>query len=376
MKYHLEQLWQQRFVPFVRETIYYAQYIARGGLMLTIILLALAGIFYYPQIIEMIPEGFPVGLLMALFLSVFLARGQHRTLLHEADLVFLTPQEERMPTYFGSSFRYNFFLQGAVVLILLVALAPLFVHRVAYEGQPIYLYFLLPIILKGWNLHISWHIHRLVRPAPRGLHAIVRYLFHFMLLYWFFHLASLWWLALCALLVLLFYILQHHIIKHHRFNWLHLREMEDRLSNRFFRFAAQFVDVPIANRHVKGQRWLSGLAELLPFKHDNTYQYLMIKSFLRSYGLLGIYLRLTVIGLLLISFVDIMWLQAVVFIMFLIITRLQLKILLVHHKEQFWYRLHPAEPNRLKLAHAWLVNRLLGMQMAMFIIPIAIQMFW
>jgi ABC-2 type transport system permease protein len=211
MTVDVEQLAGVRIQAFVGTAIRYWSFIGRGGLSVTIILLVILGMIYYQDLLDLIPEHAPVAPVLAVILTFFVARTAHRTFLEEADLMFLTPLEERMDRYFQRTFRYNLVLQCASVLIVLIVFAPLYVDQLAAEGQSVWPYYIVPLLVKGWNLQSSWSVQKLQDARKIRYHALLRFAFTFLFLYWLLAGGTLGLLALFVMILVVFYIFERRV---------------------------------------------------------------------------------------------------------------------------------------------------------------------
>src|SRR5699024_10293583 len=78
----------------------------------------------------------------------------------------------------------------------------------------------------------------------------------------------------------------------------------------FYRFASNFVNVPNMAKRMKKRRLLAKVIErVVPFKHSATFTYLYRLTFLRSSDYFNLYVRLTVIGGIVIYFIPNMWVK-------------------------------------------------------------------
>jgi ABC-2 type transport system permease protein len=236
MKIDINQIFQERFNDYYREASRYWRLIASSGLLFTVSILTILGLIYYRDFLAWIPGWVPIPVVLSLLFGVLVTRGAHRTLLKEADLLFLTPIERKMDQYFSKTERYNFILQGVGIAILLVILSPLYVDKIPEENQKLLFYFLIPILLKGWNLQSNWVVLRWQDKNKIRYHTALRLTFNVLFLYWFFVGGHILLLLGFSLIILLFYILERKIRISHAYHWLYLIEMDRRLQSRCFIF--------------------------------------------------------------------------------------------------------------------------------------------
>ncbi|WP_025028892.1 ABC transporter permease, partial [Caldalkalibacillus mannanilyticus] len=193
MKITVENIWKQRSQDYFQESIGYWKLIGSSGLLGSTIILFILGVIYYPDFLEWLPQAFPVSFVLAIFLGWFITRASFRTLLQEADILFLTPVEKNMNLYFRQAVVYNTAIQITGLVLILMIFSPLYANKIS-DTESLWLFFLLPVLLKGWNLQSAWQTHRLQDGRKRNIHAVCRFSFHTLFLYWFFTGGSMGWL--------------------------------------------------------------------------------------------------------------------------------------------------------------------------------------
>lgn len=372
MNIDLDKIWRERSQHYYTDLMHYWRLIGSSGLLFTIVVLTIIGIIYYPDFLEWLPEQVPLAFLLAFLLAWFIAPASFRTLLKEADLIFLTPVENKMEVYFQKAYSYNLLVQCTAIILLLLIFSPLYHNKIALPDQPLWLYFITPLILKGWNTNLAWMLHRVHDERIRRIHTICRFVFHFLFLYWFFSHGNPYWLLLFAFAVLGFYLYDRQVKQNYGYHWLHLLEMEGRLEARFYQFASMFVDVPKLPGKVKRRTWINGVTKLLPFQSTQAYRYLYLKTFFRSNEYFSLFIRLTLIGTFLVYFIPNSYGKMVAYLVLLVMTSIQMKAIMLHHQRQFWFRLFPLPESELNLAYVWLKNKLLITQSIVMWLPLII----
>lgn len=295
------EIWQSRFSEHIGTTTRYLGRVLNSGLLVVLILAFLYGIYRYPDFVAWIPRHFPVEACLLFIYVLLLTLGRFRTLLKEADLMLLTPMEQRLEVYFRRAWRYNLFVQLLPIGGLWLATLPLYLSRVHTPWMPEPAYsaaalLLLVVLLKGWNLHSAWLALYLPSSHWRRGHAAARALLNGLWLAAFFY-ASPLWAAVPLLLTLLWqWSLDRNLVRRWLFPWNGLWEMEKRLQLRFYRFVRFFADVPGLPEEVSPRRWLIRLMPIR-YRKENAYLYLFWRQFVRRRDHLGMVLRLVSLGL-------------------------------------------------------------------------------
>lgn len=371
-------LWQKRFGEHLSESIYYLRLVSSSGGLFAVITLFILALLYYEDFLALIPEQTPLVLLYALILAGVIVRVKFRTLLKEADLLFLTPIEGKMSQYFQRAIRYNYAVQGFQVCVILVVLLPIYTHNISVEQHALIWYFLIPLLLKGWNLQAAWTALRVPDRKQVWRHTLGRFLITFVLLYHFFS-AGEWrnfavWIIVLPMLAIGFiwlYLQERRWQQKHLLDWLLLIEMEHNLKNKFYQFVNAFTDVPQLGGKVRKRAWLGFVTAWIPFQSKQSYLYLYVKTFIRANEYLGLYIRLSILGLSVVYFLPEAYSKGIAYLLCLWMTSIQLKAMWAHHARQFWLSLYPLPQQLQQRSFAWLLTLLLGLQaMLMVILPL------
>lgn len=371
MNMDVDALFQERFKRFSEEFVRYAQYMASGGLL--IVMLFLMGLLslYYRSLVDMIPSWFPLSYVLAFVLALFVTKSPHRTFLLEADLLFLTPVETRMSRYFQKAGRYNFFIQSIGLFIVLLLLSPLYQAKTGATGGPLWFYWGVPFVLKGWNLYSSWIFLRLPDKKREQSYSLARFCFTYLVLAWVLSGGQLLtyhhvpYAGLLFILIVIWFHFKLQAIKQkHRIQWYRLLEMETRLRSRFYRIVNQFKDVPSLQNEVKTRAWLIPVTKIVSYRQSHAARQLFLKTFLRSGGYAGVYLRLLVLSALLVLVLPNVYAKAIVALLFLFMSGIQFAGLWNYHRRRNMYSLLPINEEQQKHAFLWLRRTLLAIQAA------------
>jgi ABC-2 type transport system permease protein len=109
-----------------------------------------------------------------------------------------------------------------------------------------------------------------------------------------------------------------------------------------------------------------GVNRMIPFKQDATYDYLYRLTFIRSNDYLNLFIRLTVIGAVVIFFIPNFWLKIAFALLFLYMTSFQLIPLYHHYRTSIWPDLYPISEQIPKRAFLKGMTRLSLLQTIVF----------
>ncbi|MCA0989178.1 ABC transporter permease [Guptibacillus algicola] len=362
----LEMLWKERAGAFWNIALRYFRLIGNSSFLFTLVLTLIFGAYYYSELLKVLPETFPGVAVITIIAAFVIVRTPLRFFLSEADLVFLLPAESKLKDYFLRSLFYSFMLQAFITVVTMVILAPLYQHEMA-AGTSYYIFVIaIMLLLKGLNVLMKWM--ELHLPAHRSVvgFVVVRTFMTMLLSYLLFVQASWVFVSLTAIgfvgvLLFVFFPLQgKYAIK-----WEKLLALDEKQSMKFYRTANLFTDVPKLKQSVKGRRVISSIADkILP--NDTVYEKLYQKAFVRSNEYLGIYLRLLLIGLLVIVFVPGTTGKMIGAGLFIYLTATQLRTLYPHFDAHVMIKLYPLKSGQKDLAFQKMLKRLLGVQAVLF----------
>lgn len=343
-------LFKERLGEHIKLLNRYLRYIFNGHFMIALMFIIIALSVYYQKWLEDIPNHFPGGLVIAFVLGVVASYNPIQTFLKEPDKVFLIVKEAEMHQYFRLALVYNFAFQLYLVIIALAASGPLYGTMYPDAGRyEFILLIIIVLILKGWNMAVNWMMFKVRNPFMIRLDKVLRTLISISLLYFFIQGTFVY------LMVILFFIvtLNDYILsrKQGGLAWDVLIENDQHRLSAFYRFVSMFAEVPQLTRRLKKHRLLSKIVHAFsPFKHGSTFDYLYRLTFIRSNDYLGLFVRLTVIGALLIYVLPNPWLKIAMALLFLYMTSFQLIPLYYHHRTSIWIDMYPIETSMKKRA--------------------------
>lgn len=374
--FNVLKLWSDRSKQTSKELSRYLRYIFNGHLMIVLIFLIGSLTFYYQQWVKTLDESFPVAVIMAVILGVFLTYSPVYTFLLEADRVFLLPIESKLTKYFWRSGIVSFVLQAYILLMVLAAMMPMYV-RVSGSTYKSFFYFVfLMLILKIWNLATRWRIQYYVERNVHLTDSFVRYCLNSVFLYLLFVSASEFLLMILFIIMLGLYYFFYHNSKKKGLKWEEIILLEQNRLTGFYRIANLFTDVPKFKDEVKRRKWLDWLAKNIVFQQNNTQLYLLTRTFLRSGDYLGLVIRLTVIGGLVIYYWDFIYGQFLFLLLFLYLTGFQLLPLKNHHQNVLWIDLYPIRNEQREKAFKKILTWVLMLQTIVFSLLFVLKGDW
>jgi ABC-2 type transport system permease protein len=366
--FNADLFFKQRLSDHMKELNRYLRYIFNQHLAIAMLFIISGLAYYYQQWLETLSKDFPAALLIGTVFGLLVSYSPVRTLLKEADLIFLLPLEPRMHRYFRLTIGYSFFTQLYLLLLAAAALAPLFFAANLGEDFTSYLLiFIVMLIFKLWNLYMNWWMLKIRNVNHRRLEQTLRVILN---------VGSFWLLVrgdllaagvLTVLFVALLFTNYSLSRKQGGLAWDLLIEKDQARMQAFYRIANQFADVPHLKTKVhKRQAIVNLFIRRVPFDQRHTYDYLFRVTFVRGGDYFGLFLRLTILAGVIIYFIPNLWVQLAFAILFLYLTGFQLVGMWKHHRTIAWMDLYPVQDDSRK--HALLsLLQILGIMQAVLL---------
>ncbi|PEL93270.1 ABC transporter permease EcsB [Bacillus wiedmannii] len=363
-------LWKERFRHFLKEVRTYSKYVFNDHLKFIFVFIIGAGAYYYQQWLQTLTPSFPTALVMAVLLGLVLTAGSIQTLLKEADLVYLLPVEEKLKPYFTKAFLFTFMIQLYIIAIVAAALAPLYFQQMKQTGA-VYIWIVLAfVIVKAWNLFVAWEKSFLTDQNIQRADWFIRFILNGLFVYFLVERTSVMFIGGIVLLMVLYLVVLHQMVKGKPLNWEYLISEEGKKMMLLYRIANMFVDVPALKERVARRKWLDFILSMIGEKR--TYLYLYTRTFLRSGNYFGLYVRLLALGGVILYFIPFLYGRFIVSLIFLYLIGYQLLTLWKHHRMKIWLDLYPVGGEEKKKDFLTLLNAILIIGSVVFTVIFAL----
>lgn len=369
-------LFRERLSAHIKELSRYLRYILNGHTAIAMVFLISVLAVYYQQWLAQLSPNFPAPIIIAVMFGLLMTITPINTLLKSPDLVFLTVSEHKMYAYFRQALIYSYVVQLYVVFLVVAALGPLYFHAFPDRSGKMYLLTLLVLlILKACNMMTAWTMLKVRDKVARTGDQIGRFVIGTVIIYFLIHNNFLLASIFTIFLFVTFLVNYMSTRKNIGVNWEFLVERDQNKKQFFYRMASMFVDVPHLTSRVRRRRLLTSYVnKSIPFAKDKTYDYLYRLTFLRSGDYLQMYIRLIVIGSLLIYFVPNDLLKLAFALLFIYMSNFQMVTLYHHHRIIVWLDLYPVhEAVRARAFLSWLIL-LTAIQTVLFACVFLIQL--
>ncbi|GEO66117.1 ABC transporter permease [Levilactobacillus spicheri] len=279
----------------------------------------------YSNVLKSLTAGLWWAPFVALVVLTITAQiGRFATLIEDADRVFLLPKERAMHAYLVAARRYSQWLAQATQLIVLFILTPFLRVTLTWSLAMVAGLVVAQVVLKDTLLRLDLASAYQVTGQRRMNHWPVKWGLSLVILA-----VGLWGTPIAAVVLALIadgavaVWLQRHWA-HQQIRWRQQIASEDNRMLGIYRFFNLFTDVPMVTGTIHRRKALDGLLRRIPVRHDQAYLYLYARGMLRGTEFSGLVVRLTVIGMLLLAFIQGTWLPVILTALFIYLIGFQL----------------------------------------------------
>ena len=371
MRQEAKQLFDVRKKEITKEKSYYNKFIFNGHFSVFLVILLGAFILGYGDWLKSIPKHINYALIASIITAIT-SMFPIRTLLKDADKLFLLPFENHMSEYMKKSLMYSYVTRLPIQILLIIILFPLF-YVLNNKTFGFYIIFAgLAIIcpLLGLLLKWQWYKFRLERWS---LFSILFVIF-----------TSGYYVALdpknissifSVIILVALTLLIKHLNKDYLFPWEHMINTEQQHHMNYYKFVNMFTDVKQLEEKAVRRSYLDPLLwkpKPKKFNDNYMYLYLFIRSFARGKDAFNIILRLIIIAL-----VMMIWLHQVIVILligslFMYIILLQMSQFYTQQAYGLWPQVWPVSDSKVIKGYEQFLNRLMCFIGVIFIVTFAI----
>lgn len=335
----LNGLWSRRAAAFWKEAAIYWSYAARSGLTAFLLLFFIIGSYAYMKILQQLPAEYPYWRITTPLLAGVIAFSPFRTFLKPADQVFLMPAELKLRGYWLRSGIYSYAFQALWVVAALLLIWPLYSHCEGAEAVPFLGAAASALFAKAASLDCRVAESKLLVRSHRVPLSLARWLIAFVFAFMVLT-QDYFYGAVVFFVFRLIHSMAGRLLPVHRIPWEYwIRKEADHLKAHYT-FFSWFADVPKLPARPRARRFLADLAGRLPFRKDETYRFLYMKTFLRS-ELYGIMLRILLLAVILPLFVKHAVVDPLIYVTGLLMASATVSSLDQAHRYSFWLELYP-----------------------------------
>ena len=331
-------LYKSRIEDDIKIRSYYGKYIFNSHFL--IFLTIAAGVFLYSLlgILSTMEPTIYLDLIAALIMSLLLLP-KYRSLLKEADVLFLPPYEKNMKKYFSYTSQYSFWLNiglpiaGLVIALLLISVGHSILEMVIFAVMSIILYVMAFIIRRN----------AINSPITQNTVVGMLIVIHFVSLMLLLQNLLLAAAGLGLIFGLYFWINKK---QYKNLDWTTLVNYEAILMQKYYQYVSMFTNVHHISKQYKRRKYFDSLLKQPKpgnFNKSHMYEYLFKRTFLRDNDLPMIILRLLLIFAVAMVWVDQLMLSVIIILFALYIIVLQMSQLYTAQAYLLWPKIWPVK---------------------------------
>lgn len=333
-------LFRKRQKAIRKEKNYYNKFIFNGHFTVFLLILFGAFIMGYGEWLKHIPKHIDYALITSMIIAIA-SLFPLRTLLKEADQIFLLPFEKYMKRYMSLSIQYSYFARIIMQLVLLIVPFPLFYKLNHHHLQYYIVFVVIALILPYLVLCLRWIGYQL------GVSTWLMNIGFFIILsinyYLILGMQTYFALIITLVILILIVILKSKADKQ-LYPWDRMIGVEHRHYTNYYKFVNMFTDVKHLRESAVRRSYLDFILPVpkgKKFNANQMYLYLFIRSFVRGRDAFSIILRLTLIAVILMVWLSNPVVSILIGSLFMYITLLQMSQFYTQQAYGLWPQVWP-----------------------------------
>ena len=351
-------LFKSRQQAIRKEKNYYNKFIFNGHFTVFLLILLGAFIFGYGQWLQHIPQHIDYALFASLVVAI-VSLFPIRTLLKDADRLFLLPFEKHMEHYMKVSLIYSYGSRIVSQVILIIVFFPIF-NKLNHNQFGFYIAFAACALIYPYiGLLIRWDWLKL----NYNKWIINLLLFLFIALTYYLILKFHNYVALVIVLLLIGgIILLKSKARLRLFPWEKMIAIEHQHHTNYYKFVNMFTDVKHLRESAVRRSYLDFLLPVprgKKFNENRMYLFLFIRSFVRGRDVFTIILRLVVIALILMIWLSNPFVSLIIGCLFMYIILLQMSQFYTQQAYGLWPQVWPVSDTKVIKGYEQFLYRLM-----------------
>lgn len=339
-------VFKQRFGVWMEDVVKYSRYVANGGLLFTLYFTLIYGAFVYNQFLTDLDPVFPSEWIVALIWLLLPLGHRPRTLIQEADQVFLLPRLGEIQAFMTGVRAFNVVFAAVRAILVMLVVLPLLVRTQVLTSVEVGAILATSVLISAaGRLAKLEGIKYVVLPSALAS--------GFLMLFGVPLLTSVPALVPFVLL---------HVRRNRRIPLLDWHTLEEKSKAQFNRVVSWFVDVPAMREDVRERSFIVSLLERSVLKRADAARYVYGLRVMRSNDSLDLVLRLSAVALV-VMWLSGGWYVGLVVPLFVGLTALQLVPLFKRLDTVSMASWLPITRTERLVAYKWWATRLLFAQL-------------
>lgn len=342
----MTEIWKQRVSQHQKKMMKYLKYIFNDHFVIVCLFLVGAMGYAYSNYLKTITSyDIRSQLLGVVVFTVILSVGKLAILIQPADAVFMLPKEKAMEDYFNQAKWRSLWLPIFVIVVTTGVLIPLLVASSGVAFSDMAYFVVTLIILK--EVELNTQVLNLKIKEPKEWTKLRFLLF---VIFFIVNVLSLFISPIVGLLGAVILTVGYRFLVNRKndsrtYQWEKMINDESNRMKKIYKFINLFTDIPALKGSVKRRAYLDVFLKHIPQNKKNVFYYLYTRAFLRGTEYSGLYVRLTVIAMLLSGLGHSFILSIILTVVFLYLTSFQLLPLYFHFDNLSLNVLYPVKQN-------------------------------
>lgn len=362
----IKNLFKERLVQHYKMLFKYFKYVFNDFFLIAVMfMLGGLSLAYSNFLSQLNPNNIFIKCLVILILFLSTKIGSLATFIKEPDKVFLLPVESKIFKYLKYTLTDSFVVSAFFQLLIFLITFPMI--NIVYQTNlfDFILYILILLILKISNLLIE--INQLFSDQS-NLYLILINLFTLITLILFMVINPIVGIVL-AICLLIYVLVDGTKNQKNRFKWNLAIGNESHRMRRIYQFFNLFTDVPFLKGKVARRKYLDFIFNHFDIKDANLYLYL--KGIIRNKEYSGLFLRLTILGTILLLFVNNVYLNIGLAVLFIYLLAFQLVPFYYFFDDNVFMHIYPLKVKNKIKAFKKLMYGLISVAILLFTIATA-----
>ena len=368
----MNKIWNQRLSQYQQKLLKYLRYVFNDHFVIALFFVFGAVCYGYFNFIDHYVHPLTVvdRVVAIIILMVILQIGKFATLLQKPDIVFLLPNDYRINGYLIKA-RHHSMTMTALIQIGCGLITVPFLVRVLHFSWIEWAVLLISQVLFKWMQLLfeetglfdqRWNSSQM-QLLKQGL-PLIGIAGGILLSPWLsLGIAVIGWGSMFQL---------RKKASYHVFKWKDAIAAEDKRVMRIYKFFSLFTDVPEVHQKIKRRRYLDWLLPRIQQDSHQTYKYLYWRGFWRNSEYSGLFMRLTIIGILLMLFINLKWVSLLIGLLFIYLTSFQLIPLANQFYDIVFTHLYPVKLSQQLASFRKILGALTAVQAVIFTVALLI----
>ncbi|WP_105955912.1 ABC transporter permease [Apilactobacillus quenuiae] len=361
----MNNLFKHRFNAHLIEMTKYLKYVFNDFFVIALMFIFGGLLYEYSIAIKNLSAGtWWIQPLVLIILFISLQLGSLANFVKKADYVFLLPQEKSFYNYFKSAMKYSYVMASIIQVFVWLILIPL-ISKTFLNFNRSYIILLLISLLINKYIILGTSFIDIYSNFSNKRNLVFKIIFPIISLSIFIW-ASDVLSVVFSLIVLGYTILAMKKCTNLSVHWNKVINNENSRMHRIYQFFNMFTDVPMLGGKVKRRKYLDSLLRL--FRNDNVFAYLFIRGMFRDKEISGLYTRLSLIGSLLILFINNKYLVILLSMLFIYLIVFQMIPYYFNFDENVFTYIYPISNKNKLSSFVNIINKLMYITIFLFFI--------